>query len=44
MQLLGCSQNTIIKGIGDVEKMDEQTLNNSRTRKKGGGRKSILST
>jgi len=44
MQLLGCSRNTIIKGIGDVEKMDEQTLNNSRTRKKGGGRKSILST
>jgi hypothetical protein len=44
MQLLGCSRNTIIKGIEDLEKMDEQTLNNSRIRKKGGGRKSILST
>ena len=44
MQLLGCSRNTIIKGIEDLEKMDEQTLNNSRLRKKGGGRKSILST
>ena len=44
MQLLGCSRNTIIKGIEDLEKMDEQTLNNSRVRKKGGGRKSILST
>ena len=44
MQLWGCSRNTIIKGIEDLEKMDEQTLNNSRIRKKGGGRKSILST
>jgi len=44
MQLLGGSRNTIIKGIEDLEKMDEQTLNNSRVRKKGGGRKSILST
>lgn len=44
MQLLGCSRNTIIKGIEDLEKMDEPTLNNSRIRKKGGGRKSILST
>jgi hypothetical protein len=44
MQLLGGSRNTIIKGIEDLEKMDEQTLNNSRIRKKGGGTKSILST
>ena len=44
VQLLGCSRNTIIKGIEDLEIMDEQTLNNSRIRKKGGGRKSILST
>ena len=44
MQLLGCSRNTIIKGIEDLEKMDSETLNNSRVRKKGGGRKSILST
>ena len=44
MQLLGCSLNTIIKGIEDLEKMDEQTLNNSRIRNKGWARKSILST
>ena len=44
MQLLGCSRSTIIKGLEDVEKMDEQTRNSSRIRKKGGGRKSILST
>jgi len=44
MQLLGCSRNTIIKGLEDLEKMDEQTLNSSRIRKKGGGRKSLLST
>ena len=44
MQLVGCSRNTIIKGIEDLEKMDESTLKNSRIRKKGGGRKSILST
>jgi len=44
MQLLGCSRNTIIKGLEDLEKMDEHTLNSSRLRKKGGGRKSILST
>jgi hypothetical protein len=44
MQLLGCSRNTIIKGLEDLERMDEQTVNSSRIRKKGGGRKSILST
>ena len=44
MQLLGCSRNTIIKGLEDLEKMDSETLNSSRSRKKGGGRKSILST
>ncbi|MEG4303828.1 hypothetical protein [Microcoleus sp. D3_18a_C4] len=44
MQLLGCSRNTIVKGIEDLEKMDSETLNSSRVRKKGGGRKSILST
>ena len=43
-QLLGSSRNTIIKGLEDLEKMDSETLNNSRSRKKGGGRKSILST
>jgi len=42
--LLGCSRNTIIKGLEDLEKMDSETLNNSRIRKKGGVRKSILST
>lgn len=44
MQLLGCSRNTIVKGIEDLEKMDSETLKSSRVRKKGGGRKSILST
>lgn len=44
MQLLGCSRNTIIKGLEDLERRDEQTVNSSRSRKKGGGRKSILST
>ena len=44
MQLLGCSRNTIIKGLEDLEKMDSETLNSSRSRKKGGGRKSLLST
>ncbi|MEG4002912.1 MULTISPECIES: ISAzo13-like element transposase-related protein [unclassified Microcoleus] len=44
MQVLGCSRNTIIKGLEDLEKMDGPTLNSSRIRKKGGGRKSILST
>ncbi len=44
MQLLGCSRNTIIKGIEDLEKMESETLNSCRLRKKGGGRKSILST
>ena len=28
----------------DLERMDEQTVNSSRITKKGGGRKSILST
>ncbi len=44
MRVLGCSRNTIIKGIEDLEKMDSETLNSCRLRKKGGGRKSILST
>jgi len=44
MQLVGCSGNILIKGWEDLEKMDEPTLNSSRIRKKGGGRKSILST
>jgi hypothetical protein len=44
MQLLGCSRNTIIKGLEDLEKMNPETLNSSRIRKKVGGRKSILST
>ena len=44
MRVLGWSRNTIIKGIEDLEKMDSETLNSSRIRKKGGGRKSILST
>ncbi|MEG4351990.1 hypothetical protein QUA70_15595 [Microcoleus sp. LAD1_D5] len=44
MQILVCSRNTIIKGIEDLEKMDSETLNSSRIRKKKGGRKSILST
>ena len=32
MQLLGCSRNTIIKGLEDLEKMDSETLNSSRVR------------
>ena len=44
MQLFGGSRNTIIQGIEDLEKMDETTIDNLRIRKKGGGRKSILST
>ncbi len=44
MQILGCSRNTIIKVIEDLEKMDSETLNSSRIRKRGGERKSILST
>jgi hypothetical protein len=39
MQLLGCSRNTIIKGLEDLEKMDSETLNSSRIRKKKGGKK-----
>lgn len=44
IQLLGCSRNTIVQGIEDLEKMDEQPVNNLRIRNKGGGRKSVLST
>ena len=39
MQLLGCSRNTIIKGLEDLEKMDEQTLNSSRIKRKEGEEK-----
>lgn len=39
MQLLGCSRNTIIKGIEDLEKMDEQTLNNPGSERKEGEEK-----
>ncbi|MEG4207126.1 hypothetical protein QUA20_24750 [Microcoleus sp. Pol7_A1] len=39
MQLLGCSRNTLIKGLEDLEKIDEQTLNSSRSRKKRGEEK-----
>jgi hypothetical protein len=44
MQLFGCSRNTIVLLIEDLEKMEETTIDNLRIRKKGGGRKSILST
>ena len=46
IRLLGCSRNTVIQGIEDLKKMEQQieTVNNSRIRNKGGGRKSILST
>ncbi|MEG4497594.1 hypothetical protein QUB05_09970 [Microcoleus sp. F10-C6] len=44
MKLCGCSRNTIVQGIKDLETMNETTINNSRIRKKGGGRKSILAT
>lgn len=44
LRLLGCSRNTIVQGLEDFKKMDEHTVNNSRIRNKGGGRKSILST
>ncbi|MEG4447102.1 hypothetical protein QUB47_35270 [Microcoleus sp. AT9_B5] len=44
VRLLGCSRNTIVQGLEDLKKMDEHTVNNLRIRKKGGGRKSILST
>ena len=33
MRVLGCSRNTIVKGIEDLEKMDSETLNSSRIRK-----------
>ena len=44
MKLCGCSRNTIVQGIKDLETMNETTINNLRVRKKGGGRKSILAT
>ena len=44
MKLCGCSRNTIVQGIKDLETMNETTINNLRLRKKGGGRKSILAT
>lgn len=44
IQLLGCSRNTVVQGIKDLEKMEEHTVNNLRIRNKGGGRKSILSS
>ena len=44
MKLCGCSRNTIVQGIKDLETMNETTINNLRIRKKGGGRKSILAT
>jgi hypothetical protein len=37
MKLCGCSRNTIVQGIKDLETMDETTINNLRIRKKGGG-------
>jgi hypothetical protein len=46
IRLLGCSRNTVVQGIEDLKKMEQQieTVNNSRIRNKGGGIKSILST
>jgi len=44
MKLCGCSRNTIVQGIKDLETMNETSINNLRIRKKGGGRKSILAT
>ena len=44
MKLCGCSRNTIVQGIKDLETMNETTINNLRIRKKGGGKKSILAT
>ncbi len=44
VRLLGCSRNTIVQGFEDFPKMDEHTVDNSRVRSKGGGRKNILST
>ena len=44
VRILGCSRNTIIQGLEDFKTMDKNTVNNSRIRNKGGGRKSILST
>ena len=45
IRLLGCSRNTVVQGIEDLKKMEQQieTVNNSIIRNKGGGRKSILS-
>ena len=44
MKPCGCSRNTIVQVIKDLETMNETTINNLRIRKKGGGRKSILAT
>jgi hypothetical protein len=44
MKLFGCSRNTIVQGIKNLETMDETTINNLRIRNKRGGRKSILAT
>ncbi len=44
MKVCGCSRNTIVQGIKDLEAMNETTINILRIRKKGGGRKSILAT
>lgn len=44
IKLLGCTRNTIVRGIKELEELDEPTINDVRIRKKGGGRKSIFST
>jgi predicted transcriptional regulator len=40
--LLGCSRNTIIRGIGELK--EPETKPKNRLRKKGGGRKSAIET
>ncbi|MEG4056032.1 hypothetical protein [Microcoleus sp. B3-D7] len=34
MQLFGCSQNTIVQRIEDLEKIDETTIDNLRIKKR----------
>ncbi|MEG3919103.1 hypothetical protein [Microcoleus sp. POL10_C6] len=46
IRLWGCSRNTVVYGIEDLKKMEQQieTVNNSRIINCGDGRKSIFSS
>jgi hypothetical protein len=41
-RILGCSRNTIIKGIRELKDPEPETDNENRIRKKGGGRKQAI--